>query len=65
MAVNSAEQRAIRRENIRQLADRRGVALNALPSGGYHLKGKGVDLKVIDLADVYESDFLPAVVGYP
>lgn len=65
MSINTAEQRAKRREEIRLLAARRGVAVRVSPSGLYHLKGKGVDLKVTDLADVYESDFLPAVVGYP
>lgn len=65
MSVNTSEQRAKRREEIRLLAARRGVAVRVSPTGLHHLKGKGIDLKVIDLADVYESDFLPAVVGYP
>lgn len=65
MTVNSEAQRARRREKIRQMAAQRGVDIRVMESGAYHLRGKGLDLKVKDLADVYESDFVPAVVGYP
>lgn len=64
-SINTRAKREQRRERVRQMAGARGVALVTLPSGAYHLKGKGVDLKVIDLADVYDSDFLPGMMGYP
>lgn len=33
-----------------------GISIQHLPSGLYHLRGKGLDLKVLDLANVHRNE---------
>lgn len=48
------------REVVRRVAAEKGVKIELLPSGVYHLRSKLVDFKVRDLADVLPHDLEPS-----
>lgn len=48
------------RESVRRRAAELGIVIETLPSGLHHLRGKLVDFKVRDLADVLPHDLEPS-----
>ncbi len=48
------------REGVRRRAAELGIVIEAMPSGLLHLRGKFVDFKVRDLADVLPHDLVPS-----
>ncbi|WP_312920130.1 hypothetical protein [Stutzerimonas nitrititolerans] len=48
------------REGVRRRAAELGIVIEALPSGLLHVRGKFVDFKVRDLADVLPHDLEPS-----
>lgn len=54
-----AEQLEARRNLVRDQAAELGIRVELLPSGVYHLRGDGVNMRVRDLADVLRADLVP------
>lgn len=48
------------REGVRRRAAELGIVIEMLPNGLYRLRGKFVDFKVRDLADVLRHDLEPS-----
>ncbi len=53
------EQLEARRNLVRDQAVELGIRVELLPSGVYHLRGDGVNMRVRDLADVLRADLVP------
>lgn len=58
--INRHVSRAEARRNlVRDQAAELGIRVELLPSGVYHLRGDGVNMRVRDLADVLRADLVP------
>lgn len=59
-SINRHVSRAEARRNlVRDQAAELGIRVELLPSGVYHLRGDGVNMRVRDLADVLRADLVP------